>query len=119
MIRFIPSGLILRFGFVAFIGRRQIRLGSLPISPFALLRFFCGLRRLSSGACGALARRLLWLDTIPKLGEGGTSNLESTQQLACVRLDVPSTDRTKNATVRLCPTDCLMKLVAAIRTWKV
>jgi hypothetical protein len=76
---------------------------------------------LSSGACGALilTRRLLRLDTIPKLGEGGTSNLETTQQFACVRVNVPSTDRTKNATVRLCPTDCFVKLVAAIRTWKV
>jgi hypothetical protein len=41
---------------------------------------------LSSGACGALilTRRLLRLDTIPKLGEGGTSKLKGISQFAYV-----------------------------------
>lgn len=57
--------------------------------------------------------------SIPELGEGDTSNLNSTSQFGCVEMDIPSTDRANNATVSLCPTDCLMKLVDAVRTWEI
>ena len=59
------------------------------------------------------------LDTVPELGDGSTSNLESISQFACVELDIPSTDGTNNASVRLCPTHRLMKLVPAVRAREV
>jgi hypothetical protein len=54
------------------------------------------------------------LDSFAELVDSITSNLESISQFAGVEMDIPSTDRTNNPTVRLYPTDRLVKLVGLV-----